>query len=54
MGVIIVKRFFKICKDPCLGLLTYHKTPVTGMSYSSSQFLMSQSTQSVLAKHSST
>ena len=40
MGVKIVKRIFKKYKDPCLGLLEYHNTPITGMSYSPSQLLL--------------
>ena len=41
MDVKIVKRIFKKCKDPCLGLLEYHNTTITEMSYSPSQLLMS-------------
>ena len=48
MGVKIVKIIFKKCRDPCLGLLEHHNTPITGMSYSPSQLLKSRSTQSML------
>ena len=54
MGAKIVKRIFKNCKDPCLGLLEYHNTPITGISYSPSQLLTSQSTRCILPEHNST
>ena len=44
MNVIIAKKKFKKYKDPGLGLLGYHNTSITGMSYSPSQLLMIQST----------
>ena len=54
MRVKIVKRIFKKCKDPYLGLLEYNNTSITGMSSSPSQLLMSQSAQSLLPVHNST
>ena len=48
MGVKIVKRIFKDCRDPHIGLLQYHNTPITGVSYTPSQLLMSQSSWSIL------
>lgn len=54
MGVKIVKRILKKCKDPCLGLLEYHNTPITGMSYSPSQLLMNRSTRSIIPVYHAT
>ena len=43
-----MKRILKKTSDPYIGLLEYRNTPVTGMSYSSSQLLMSRITKSKL------
>ena len=51
ISVNIAKRIFKKCRDPCLGPLGYHNTPIAGISYSPSQVLMSQS---LLPVHNST
>ena len=53
MGVKIVKRIFKDCRDPHIGLLQYHHTPITGVSYTPSQLLMSQSSWSILLVNNS-
>ena len=53
MGVKIVKRIFKECWDPHIGLLQYHNTPITGVSYTPSQLLMSQSSWSILLVNNS-
>ena len=46
--VQIVKRILKKTCDPYIGVLEYRNTPVTGMSYSPSQLLMSRITRSKL------
>ena len=48
MGVKISKRILKKCNDPHLGLLEYLNTPITGMSYSPAQMLMSRTTRSIM------
>lgn len=54
MGVKIAKIIFLKCKGPCLGLLEFHITPITGMSYSLSQFQLSWSIWSILPVINST
>ena len=44
-AVQIVKRILKKTSDPYIDLLEYRNTPVTGMSYSPSQLLMSRITR---------
>ena len=39
------KRILKKADDPYIGLMEYHNTPVTGMTYSPSQLLMSRITR---------
>ena len=41
-AVQIVKRILKKADDPYIGLMEYRNTPVTGMTYSPSQLLMSR------------
>ena len=47
-AVQILKRILKKTSDPYIALLEYRNTPVTGMSYSPSQLLMSRITRSEL------
>ena len=44
-AVQTIKRILKKTSDPYIGLLEYRNTPVTGMTYSPSQLLMSRSTR---------
>ena len=44
-AVQTVKRILKKTGDPYIGLLEYRNTPVTGMSYSPAQLLMSRTTR---------
>ena len=44
-AVQTVKRILKKTGDPYIGLLEYRNTPVTGMTYSPSQLLMSRTTK---------
>jgi len=48
MAVKIVKRILKKCDDPCIGLLEYLNTPITGLKYSPTQLLMNRSTRSII------
>ncbi|XP_048586615.1 uncharacterized protein K02A2.6-like [Nematostella vectensis] len=47
-AVQIIKRILKKSDDPYIALLEYRNTPVTGMSYSPAQLLMSRTTRSKL------
>ena len=38
----------KKCEDPCLGMLEYHNTPITGMKNSPNQLLINRSTRSII------
>ena len=44
-AVQTIKRILKKTSDPYIGLLEYRNTPVTGMTYSPSQLLMSRATR---------
>lgn len=44
-AVQTVKRILKKASDPYIGLMEYRNTPVTGMTYSPSQLLMSRTTR---------
>lgn len=47
-AVQTVKRMLKKARDPYIALLEYRNTPVTGMSYSPAQLLMSRTTRTKL------
>ena len=47
-AVQILKRILKKSKDPYIALLEYRNTPITGMSYSPAQLLMSRTTRTKL------
>lgn len=48
-AVQTVKRILKKTSDPYIGLLEYRNTPVTGMTYSPSQLLMSRTTRTKIS-----
>ena len=48
LAVRIMKRILKKCNDPSVSLLEYLNTPLTGMTYSPCQLLMSRATRTLL------
>ena len=48
LAVRIMKRILKKCNDPYINLLEYLNTPLTGMTYSPCQLLMSRPTRTLL------
>ena len=48
LAVRIMKRILKKCNDPYISLLEYLNTPLTGMTYSPCQLLMSRPTRTLL------
>ena len=48
LAVRIMKRILKKCNDPHISLLEYLNTPLTGMTYSPCQLLMSRPTRTLL------
>ena len=48
LAIRIMKRTLKKCNDPYISLLEYLNTPLTGMTYSPYQLLMSRPTRTLL------
>ena len=48
LAVRIMKRILKKCNDPYITLLEYLNTPLTGMTYSPCQLLMSRPIRTLL------
>ena len=48
LAVRIMKRILKKCNNPYISLLEYLNTPLTGMTYSPCQLLMSRPTRTLL------